>query len=212
MKKPLPDVVNKKFGKLTILKIERNKKSILIADCVCECGNLKTIDYQNLKEGVTKSCGCLKYKTGPENSSYKHGMSRTNTNLSWRSMNARCNDPKTSRYKRYGGRGITICERWKKFENFLEDMGERPDGTQLDRIDNDGNYYKENCRWATPKQQSRNRISNHTFEYKGKRITLIELSEISGYKPDTIRRRILEKGMTVEEAVNTPRFKRIKKN
>lgn len=122
--------------------------------CRCDCGKIKTVRGSHLKSGNTKGCGCLIGK------SRKHGMSTTSTYGIWRTMKTRCSNPKFKFYYRHGGRGIRVCKRWQKFENFLEDMGERPPGLSLERQDNNGDYEPGNVVWATPKQQAANRRSN----------------------------------------------------
>lgn len=113
-----------------------------------------------------------------------HGHTRggrpTGTYRSWSEMIARCDNPKSKIYSYYGGRGISICERWRSFENFLEDMGERQVGQSLDRIDNDGNYEPGNCRWASKKDQARNRRSNCLVTYNGTKMSLSEAAELEG--------------------------------
>ena len=137
-----------KYGMLTAIKFShKNKWNQTHWLFECTCGNEKVILVNSVKNGRTKSCGCLYMK---------HGMTRTPTCRSWEGMKQRCLNSKTTGYKNYGGRGITVCKRWMKFENFFEDMGERPEGKTLDRKNNNGNYNKKNCRWATPKEQRLN--------------------------------------------------------
>lgn len=119
----------------------------------CDCGKEKVISVSRVKRGTTKSCGCL-FKKG---NNLKHGMCKKRTYTSWRGMKNRCLNPKNISYKNYGGRGITICPRWLKFENFFIDMDERPKNKSLDRIDNSGNYCKSNCKWSTRTEQNNNK-------------------------------------------------------
>lgn len=122
----------------------------------CSCGNEKILEKGNVNSGGTKSCGCLK-KNKMRKEKTTHGMSKTPTYKSWVQMKTRCLNKNYKEFFYYGGRGIKICERWMSFENFLEDMGERPNGKTLDRIDNERGYSPENCKWSIPKEQSMNR-------------------------------------------------------
>lgn len=140
------------FGKLTVLRRSNRRSNVgALWDCICECGGLATCDSLKLRTGHTKSCGCHRRKILLNLS---HGMSKTRTYRSWKEMRNRCTNPKSSQWKWYGGRGINFCSRWDNFENFLADMGERPDGMTLDRKDGDGMYEPSNCKWSTPKEQA----------------------------------------------------------
>jgi len=149
----------KRFGRLTVIKqanVRIHKKIVWL--CECECGNTKAVLGTRLKKGYTKSCGCIQ-KEVVKSLMTKHGHTighKTNTYRAWSSMHQRCNNPNDISYKYYGGRGITICERWNSFEDFLEDMGEVPKGLTLDRKDNDKNYGPANCSWATRAKQTQN--------------------------------------------------------
>lgn len=161
--------------------------------CRCDCGKVWEVDLNFIKLGKTKSCGCLReeLKSKPRS----HGMcSRRNKATEykiWASMIQRCTNKNEESYRNYGGRGITVCDRWRKFENFFEDMGIRPSPKlTLDRINNDGNYEPGNCRWADNKTQVNNARSNRILEYNGIRLNAEGWSNKTGINKATIRSRL----------------------
>lgn len=174
--------------------------------CRCVCGTEKVVCGVSLRSGNTKSCGCLQRSV-----TWKHGAATRNGPKKvynvWSAMLHRCNNPGSQGWPYYGGRGIGVCERWKKFENFLADMGEPPKGLSIERIDNDGNYEPTNCRWATRKDQSLNTRRKRVVLYDGKSWPLVELAKRSGLWPCTLQRRI-KLGWPIQEAVETPMKKR----
>lgn len=193
------DLTGQKFGKLTVMAVSHKDKNIgVFWVCRCDCGNSTVVYRGHLKSGHTKSCGCLLAKHG-HLASYK----RTKTYYTWVSMRQRCDNPNSEAYDNYGGRGIKVCKRWIIFENFLEDMGESPTDLQLDRIDNDGDYYKENCRWITSKQNSRNKRDNRILTLYGVTKCSIEWSEKLGINYQTLCTR-LSRGWSTERALTTP--------
>jgi hypothetical protein len=157
--------LGERFGRLTALantktKTYPSKSRVLYYECRCDCGNILFVTIYALRSGNTRSCGCLQVDI-TRGRSITHGFSFRRSGKRvyriWCCMITRCTNPKATRYENYGGRGITVCERWLKFENFLEDMGEPPEYHSIDRLDNDAGYSKENCAWRTASQQSLNR-------------------------------------------------------
>jgi hypothetical protein len=164
--------------------------------CQCDCGKTVTVVGKNLLNGNTGGCGCTK-------GGRIHGQYKSHEHQVWRDMLGRCYNPRAMRYPRYGARGITVCERWHEFVAFSADMGPRPEGMTLDRIDNDGNYEPSNCRWATRKQQQRNNSRNVILTLNGTSKTVIEWAESTGIKECTIHTR-LSKGWTHEKVLTLP--------
>ena len=157
------DLSEKLFGQLIVAeKVGDGKKGNIKWLCYCLCGKQTIVSGDSLLGNKTKSCGCLRREMLKQRN-MKHGHSGGKNDSpsreyrSWQAMLSRCLNPNREKYKTYGARGITVCDRWRDFRNFLEDMGKRPLGTTLDRIKNNLGYFKENCQWATPLQQTHNR-------------------------------------------------------
>ena len=184
------DLIGKRFGRLTVLsRAENSKSGRLRWNCVCDCGTEITVAGFNLRSGNTHSCGCFcKDRIREVNST--HGMSETLAYGSWLSMKARCKNHRHQHYKHYGGRGITVCERWILFENFYADMGERPEGMSIERRDNNGNYCPENCCWETKKNQARNTSLNRIIKYDGKSQCISAWAEEIGINYGTLLSRL----------------------
>jgi hypothetical protein len=202
----LIDLFGQTFGYWTV--IGPNQKHPTRTDshwpCRCICGATKLVTGGNLRYGRTRSCGCRMYDLiGQKNST--HGMSKTRIYHTWHQMLRRCENSAFYDYRYYGARGIRVCERWHKFENFYADMGDKPGrGYSLDRYpDNDGNYEPGNCRWATRKEQSRNRRSNRPLTFNGKTQILGEWAKEIGVKSNTLSCRI-RNGWTLERALTIP--------
>ena len=201
-------MIDRRFGLLVVReRLHRDPKLGQLFRCVCDCGNEVIKPHSNLLTGNTRSCGCLKRK---KNDLPFSGSSRLREYQIWKHMLARCYDPTNKAYDRYGGRGITVCDRWKiSFSNFLEDIGRRPSSAHtLDRIETNGNYEKENCRWANWYEQQNNRRNNKKFLYKGEYLTLPQVERLTGMHRTTIYNR-LKRGWSFDDAVSiTPHAKR----
>lgn len=201
--------VGQRVGRLVVLHQDaakpRGATKHLHWTCLCDCGSKKSIRGSRLVAGLTRSCGCLIVEILSK-STKTHGHSRTGnpSYYAWLALRARCSNKKHASYPDYGGRGITVCERWRKFENFYIDMGPRPSRLHsIDRIDNDGPYAPTNCRWATHVEQNDNRRSTVFFELNGVRLSAREWAVRLG-----IRRRSLimrrDMGWSDEKALTTP--------
>lgn len=166
-------------------------------------------------EYTCKSCGLIKsvkssWFKGPRFTGVchyctlrRHGDCRTRPYRAWQNMVERCTNPHATGYNNYGGRGITVCERWLKYENFRDDMGYPPDGMSLDRIDNDGNYCPENCHWATPEEQLKNKRSTRLLTYRGRTQTLAQWARETGIAHKTLCGR-MDQGRTAEDILTAP--------
>ncbi len=151
------DVSGQRFGLLTVSHFLRRENGSSYYRCVCDCGEKKTVSRCSLSNGRVRSCGCLRRKIARE-VHLTHGGTYTKEYVIWSGMKKRCFNPRSPAFKYYGSRGITMCDEWRgSFERFYLDMGPKPNGKSIDRIDNDGNYEPGNCRWATTSQQNANR-------------------------------------------------------
>ena len=206
------DRVGQRIGRLVVQRRAPNKPegNLVRASwwCRCDCGNDVIVTGASLNKalkgkGGTRSCGCL-MKEKPT----KHGRSGASIYGTWRTMLQRCTNPKNPAYANYGGRGITVCDEWKDFKKFYADMGDRPPGRTLDRVDNSQGYSKDNCRWATCKQQGNNRRSNTVIVFNGVRKTLAEWADHIGVSSQCLRGRLnagwpIEKTMTTHSSRNS---------
>jgi hypothetical protein len=200
----LIDLTGKRFGRLSILSRAENTKTMKVRwKCLCDCG--KEIDVQscNLKSGNTKSCGCWNSEALSTRTTV-HRLCDTPEYKSWGGMIYRCTTTTCKYYHNYGGRGITVCDRWLVFQNFYADMGPKPSRHHsIDRIDNSGNYCPANCKWSTRTEQSNNRRSNRRLTFNGETLTVAQWSRKLGISCDVLESRS-RGGWPDEKALTTP--------
>lgn len=206
-------MIGQKFGRLRVISDTSRWNYKL---CRCRCGKEKEIRKDALLTGRTRSCGCLLSEVARKKipllarANTKTGLSNTPVHRCWVNMRYRCNNPNASGYADYGGRGIRVCDRWNdSFENFLADMGRPPSSPRkrawsLERIDNNGDYSPENCRWATPKIQHNNKRNNCPLTLNGETKTIRQWSEATGIAYSTIYGRLKCRHWTIEQALTTP--------
>lgn len=202
------------WGWQPLFEVIRKESGIFYVKCICSCGKEAEIEVHGGKLH-SKSCTSCAAKKSRASQKPKHGHStRTRTSptyITWINMKNRCLNNKITSYKWYGARGITVCKEWYIFKNFLADMGKKPEGKSLGRIDNNGNYNKNNCRWSTPEEQARNTSRNYYFEVDGEMLCLSDAAEKFNLSTTTITHRIRDFGWTIEEALFTlPNARRVK--
>lgn len=201
----LLDLTAKTFGRLTVTsRAENTSQGQARWNCVCECGAKITVPSVVLRDGRSRSCGCLKHDELKKRST-RHGHSagkQSPTYYSWAGMVGRCTNPSHTAFSNYGGRGVLVCDRWLDFNHFLADMGEKPAGMSIDRIDNLGNYAPGNCRWSTLTQQARNKRNSRKLTHDGLTLTVPEWAERLGLPAARIHDR-LSRGYSAGDALST---------
>lgn len=195
-KKPI-NLSGLQYGRLTVINRVDGDNSKCV--CSCSCGTIKTYWSSAITGGRTQSCGCLRADISPHNK--RHGMAGSPTYKSWQHMIDRCNNNRNPSYKDYGARGITICERWSLFDYFLADMGVKPEGKTIDRIENDGNYCPENCQWSDKTAQANNRRSSRIITHNGESLTLAQFARKFNISIGTLWYR-LKSGWSMDRALN----------
>lgn len=213
------DLTGKRFGRLLALEIAPSARpGIAVWKCVCDCGKVRNFASWSLRKGTAKSCGCIKRTLSPaaRQSHETHGMTNTPTFRSWTAIISRCYNPNSGKFPIYGGRGIKICEFLRVSPaNLRESIGERPPALSIDRIDVNGNYscgqcaeclsksWPKNIRWATPKQQARNRTNNRIATINGETKCAYEWAEKSGLPEHLVLQR-LNRGWSGEKLLIKP--------
>lgn len=216
VKQKFVNIAGERFGRLVAVEpkgVLSRKSRAMHWLCKCDCGKIITTSGLSLRQGCSTSCGCYAKESRQTQAAlmrqknqllHGHGHYNSPTYRSWKSMLDRCECPGTNGFKNYGGKGITVCERWHSFKLFLQDMGERLPGMTIDRINPALNYSAENCRWATTIQQGRNRSTNHIINFNGQSLCLAAWDEKMNFPRGTVCRRFVTKGWSVEKTITTP--------
>lgn len=206
------DEAGNTYGRLRVIRRDGSRRGLAVWLCVCTCGAQTAVTGDALRSGRIKSCGCYRrsgdYNRKHGHASYPKGV--TPTYRSWQEMHNRCRNPSSPSYKNYGAKGVTVDPRWGAFEAFLEDMGERPAGTTLDRLDNAKGYSKSNCQWSNRRNQALNRSCTVRVEYRGTVKALTEWCELLSLPYPRTYYRLRVKGMTADEAFNPSKVDRRK--
>lgn len=209
MSRPAKNIEGQRFGRLVVVLRYKSANNFAMWECICDCGKKVIAQGVRLRCGKIRSCGCLKHDTSAAKATL-HGMSATKTYNTWHNMKHRCTDLGSLTSKNYGDIGISVCDRWlESIDNFVEDMGHRPAGMYLDRIDNSKGYCKSNCQWLTRKDNNRKKGNTVYLEYNGKKMSMAEWSDCTGISLGTLWRRINTLGWSVEKTIITPVVKRI---
>jgi hypothetical protein len=201
------DLTGQRFGRWLVLEIAgRSIDRGAVWSCVCDCGARRDVAAKAMVAGDSQSCGCLAKERrleGTRRAKTTHGHTAGATSRTyriWTNMVSRCTNPNFDSFKWYGGRGISVCDRWRKFQNFLDDMGVAPDGKSIDRRETNGNYEPSNCRWATQTEQTNNTRRNRILTWNGRTYTQAQLAREVGVDQKLISER-LKRGWTLERAV-----------
>jgi hypothetical protein len=202
--RPIKDYAGQRFGRLVALELIRrddSRENNHLWRFQCDCGAVTAKGIKSVRSGHTSSCGCLQREALVERNT-THGLTRKHktTYRSWKDMRARCTNANHKDFKDYGGRGIAVCARWDEFPAFLADMGERPLGMTLDRVDVNQGYGPENCRWADAVTQANNKRSNRLIEWRGEVKTLLEWCRVLGMDQSKVGYRLRSAGMTPDDA------------
>ena len=199
------DLTGQRFGKLVVIRenTELSKeKGSTIWECKCDCGNIANIGRWIGRN--SNSCGCMSSRKMAGDRTRTHGMSETPFYQVWRAMKMRCQNPSQKSYKDYGGKGISVCERWNKFESFYEDMWNTfEEGLTIERIDIFKNYSPENCKWIPRCQQNSNKRNSRIYTYNGESLNLVDICRKYNIDRGIVTFR-LNKGFTIEDAIETP--------
>jgi hypothetical protein len=198
-----------RFGLLTVLGIDPNNRRYRL--CRCDCGTEKLVRIDHLNSGKTISCGCESLRRASKrahvmhSANVTHGASKTPAYSVWAHMRGRCQNPNNRAYQYYGARGITVCERWETFENFLADMGHPSPNQEIERIDNDQGYSPDNCRWASKREQQNNRRTNRLITYEGRTQTIAQWAREIGKPFNVVRKRLIS-GWPLSEVLSSDSF------
>lgn len=206
------NLINQKFGRLLVIKLHSIKNRATQWLCKCECGKKTIVSVGDLRSGHTKSCGCLHQEIiNHGRAHFKHGMEGTIFYSKWAGMKRRCLNKNDKKYFRYGGRGIIVCDKWLKFNNFRDDMYQSylehfkqyGKNTSIDRINNNGNYEPNNCKWSTQKEQTNNMRKNIFITYMGTTLTMKQWSEKLNICNTTLWNRLNKSHWSIKKSLTT---------